>query len=107
MSGCCRFADRVPAEGGVNQATLDRPPQSLEPLSALPPRDYSTLLVSELHTHLAGKKVILLWDRLRSHRSKTMEVLPSHRSGAGSSSRPCPPTLLKLNPVEKLWSNPQ
>jgi putative transposase len=29
--------------------------------------------VEELHTHLAGKKVTLLWDGLPSHRSKKMK----------------------------------
>ena len=60
--------------------------------------------VGELHTHLAGEKVTLLWDRLPSHRSKKMKrYLASQRSWLVVERLPA--YAPELNPVEKLWAN--
>lgn len=60
--------------------------------------------LDDLHIHLGGDKITLIWDGLPSHRSKVMkawiasqrhwlvvERLPAHRH--------------ELNPVELIWGN--
>jgi len=60
--------------------------------------------VGELHTHLAGKKVTLLWDGLPSHRSRKMvRYLASQRRWLVVQRLPA--YAPELNPVEKLWAN--
>jgi putative transposase len=60
--------------------------------------------VGELHAHLAGKKVTLLWDGLPSHRSKKMKrYLASQRRWLVVERLPA--YAPELNPVEKLWAN--
>ena len=60
--------------------------------------------VGELHAHLAGKKVTLLWDGLPSHRSRKMaRYLASQRRWLVVQRLPA--YAPELNPVEKLWAN--
>jgi transposase len=60
--------------------------------------------LEELHTHLAGQKVTLLWDGLPSHRSKKMKTyLASQRRWLVVERLPA--YAPELNPVEKLWAN--
>ena len=60
--------------------------------------------VGELHAHLAGKKVTLLWDGLPSHRSRKMKrYLTSQRRWLVVERLPA--YAPELNPVEKLWAN--
>ena len=60
--------------------------------------------VEELHTHLAGQKVTLLWDGLPSHRSKKMKRFIASQRGWLVVER-LPAYAPELNPVEKLWAN--
>lgn len=60
--------------------------------------------VGELHAHLAGKKVTLLWDGLPSHRSKKMKAYIASQRRWLVVER-LPPYAPELNPVEKLWAN--
>jgi putative transposase len=60
--------------------------------------------VGELHAHLAGQKVTLLWDGLPSHRSRKMKrYLASQRRWLVVERLPA--YAPELNPVEKLWAN--
>ncbi len=60
-AACCYRADGTSAElvFGMRAGSYDE--------------DSLIEFVGELHTHLAGKKVTLLWDGLPSHRSKKMK----------------------------------
>jgi transposase len=60
--------------------------------------------LTELHDHLEGAKVTLIWDGLPSHRSRAMKAF------ARSQRRwlviePLPGYAYDLNPVEGTWAN--
>jgi putative transposase len=58
----------------------------------------------ELHGHLDGDKVTLIWDGLPSHRSKAMQVfLKSQRHWLVVER--LPGYAPDLNPVEQVWGN--
>jgi len=60
--------------------------------------------VLELHRHLEGDKVTLIWDGLPSHRSRAMKrFLASQRSWLVV--EPLPPYAYDLNPVEQVWGS--
>ena len=58
----------------------------------------------ELHRHLDGDKVTLIWDGLPSHRSKDMQAfIKSQRKWLVV--EPLPAYAPDLNPVEQVWGN--
>lgn len=58
----------------------------------------------ELHRHLDGDKVTLIWDGLPSHRSRAMKAfIAKQRSWLVV--EPLPPYAYDLNPVEQVWGN--
>ena len=58
----------------------------------------------EMHCHLGGDKVTLIWDGLPSHRSRAMRgFLASQRRWLVV--EPLPPYAYDLNPVEQVWGN--
>lgn len=60
--------------------------------------------LNELHRHLGGDKVTLLWDGLPSHRSKLMKAyLASQRRWLVVEQ--LPGYAPDLNPVESVWGN--
>ena len=68
--------------------------------------DSDTLIdfLIELHEHLGGDKVTLVWDGLPSHRSRAMKrFITSQRSWLVV--EPLPPYAYDLNPVEQVWGN--
>jgi putative transposase len=60
--------------------------------------------LGELHTHLAGEKVTLLWDGLPSHRSRKMRAYLASQWCWLVVER-LPAYAPELNPVGKLWAN--
>lgn len=60
--------------------------------------------LAELHRHLGGAKVTLVWDGLPSHRSRAMRrFIAAQRSWLVV--EPLPPYAYDLNPVEQVWGN--
>ena len=60
--------------------------------------------LTDLHTHLDGHPVLLIWDGLPSHRSKTMTAwLATQRSWLRVERLPA--YGHDLNPVEQVWGN--
>ena len=60
--------------------------------------------LSELHRHLGGDKVTLIWDGLTSHRSRAMKrFIADQRRWLVV--EPLPPYAYDLNPVEQVWGN--
>jgi putative transposase len=60
--------------------------------------------LTELHRHLNGDKVTLIWDGLPSHRSKEMQAfLKSQRHWLVVERHPA--YAPDLNPVEQVWGN--
>ena len=60
--------------------------------------------LGDLHEHLGGDKVTLIWDNLSSHRSRTMrEYLRAQRHWLVV--EPLPSYAFDLNPVEQVWGN--
>ena len=58
----------------------------------------------ELHHHLDGDKVSLIWDGLPSHRSRAMQrFIKSQRHWLVVER--LPPYAYDLNPVEQVWGN--
>jgi transposase len=58
----------------------------------------------ELHRHLDGDKVTLIWDGLPSHRSKAMQAfIKSQRKWLVVERLPA--YAPDLNPVEQVWGN--
>ena len=91
-AACCYRADASSAElvFGMRAGSYDE--------------DSLIEFLGELHTHLAGKRVTLLWDGLPSHRSKKMKAyLASQRLWLVVERLPA--YAPELNPVEKLWAN--
>ena len=63
-----------------------------------------TEFLTELHEHLGGAKVTLVWDGLPSHRSRAMQrFLATQRHWLVV--EPLPPYAYELNPVEQVWGN--
>ena len=61
-------------------------------------------LLTELHRHLDGDKVTLVWDGLPSHRSKAMQTfIKSQRTWLVVERLPA--YAPDLNPVEQVWGN--
>ena len=58
----------------------------------------------ELHRHLDGDKVTLIWDGLPSHRSGAMKRFIAEQRG-WLVVEPLPPYAYDLNPVEQVWGN--
>ena len=58
----------------------------------------------ELHRHLDGDKVTLIWDGLPSHRSRAMQAFISSQRHWLVVER-LPPYAYDLNPVEQVWGN--
>jgi transposase len=58
----------------------------------------------ELHRHLGGDKVTLIWDGLPSHRSGAMRRFIGEQRG-WLVVEPLPPYAYDLNPVEQVWGN--
>jgi transposase len=91
-AACCYQADASSAElvFGMRAGSYDE--------------DSLIEFVEELHAHLAGSKVTLLWDGLPSHRSRKMAAyLASQRRWLVVERLPA--YAPELNPVEKLWAN--
>jgi transposase len=60
--------------------------------------------LTELHDHLGGDKVTLIWDGLPSHRSRAMRrFIATQRHWLVV--EPLPPYAYDLNPVEQVWGN--
>jgi len=60
--------------------------------------------LTELHCHLGGDKVTLIWDGLPSHRSRAMQTfIKSQRSWLVVERLPA--YAPDLNPVEQVWGN--
>jgi transposase len=60
--------------------------------------------LTELHTHLDRAKVILIWDGLPSHRSRTMKAwLATQRQWL--TIEQLPGYAHDLNPMEQVWGN--
>src|SRR5213083_3672440 len=60
--------------------------------------------LTDLHTHLDGHPVLLIWDGLPSHRSKTMTAwLETQRSWLRVERLPA--YGHDLNPIEQVWGN--
>ena len=75
---------------------------------AMTPGAYNDELLMEfltdLHRHLNGDKVTLIWDGLPSHRSGAMQrFIVSQRSWLVV--EPLPPYAYDLNPVEQVWGS--
>ena len=63
-----------------------------------------TEFLTQLHRHLDGDKVTLIWDGLSSHRSLTMRAfLKKQRKWLVV--EPLPAYTPDLNPVEQVWGN--
>jgi transposase len=63
-----------------------------------------TEFLTELHQHLGGEKVTLIWDGLPSHRSRAMKrFIASQRRWLVV--EPLPSYAYDLNPVEQVWGN--
>lgn len=60
--------------------------------------------LAELHDLLEGRKVILIWDGLPSHRSKKMQAFVKSQRGWLDVQR-LPAYAHELNPIEGLWGN--
>jgi transposase len=60
--------------------------------------------LGQLHAHLAGEKVTVVWDGLSSHRSKKMKAYVSSQRRWLVVER-LPAYAPELNPVETLWAN--
>lgn len=60
--------------------------------------------LTELHRHLDGDKVTLLWDGLPSHRSLAMQRFIKRQRTWLVVER-LPPYAPDLNPVEQIWGN--
>lgn len=58
----------------------------------------------ELHRHLHGDKVTLIWDGLPSHRSRAMKQFIAAQCH-WLVVEPLPPYAYDLNPVEQVWGN--
>lgn len=60
--------------------------------------------LTDVHTHLDGHQVLLIWDGLPSHRSKTMTAwLATQRSWLRVERLPA--YGHDLNPIEQVWGN--
>ncbi|WP_201453262.1 transposase [Rhodococcus sp. T7] len=60
--------------------------------------------LTELRTHFAGEKVILIWDGLMAHRSKAMTAwLATQRDWLHVERLPA--YAPELNPIEQVWGN--
>lgn len=57
----------------------------------------------ELRRHLKGRKLLLVWDRLPSHRSKEMKEFMETQKWLKIEF--LPPYAPELNPLEYLWSS--
>lgn len=57
-----------------------------------------------LKRHFAGRRVILIWDRLNAHRSRAMNAF-LHRQRDWLQVEYLPSHAPELNPVEPLWGN--
>jgi len=60
--------------------------------------------LSELHDHLDGAKVTIIWDGLPSHRSKAMKAFVASQRSWLVVER-LPGYAHDLNPVEMIWGN--
>jgi transposase len=60
--------------------------------------------LTELHTHLEGGKVILIWDGLPSHRSRTMKAWVATQR-RWLTVEQLPGYAHDLNPMEQVWGN--
>jgi hypothetical protein len=60
--------------------------------------------LTELHRHLDGEKVTLIWDGPPSHRSRTMKAFIKSQRHWLVVER-LPPYAYDLNPVEQVWGN--
>ena len=60
--------------------------------------------LGELHRHLDGDKVTLIWDGLPSHRSRTMQRFIKQQRKWLVVER-LPAYAPDLNPVEQIWGN--
>jgi len=58
----------------------------------------------ELHGHLGGDKVTLIWDGLPSHRSRAMRAFIAEQQ-RWLVVEALPPYAYDLNPVEQVWGN--
>ncbi|MGA2931897.1 MAG: transposase, partial [Acidimicrobiales bacterium] len=58
----------------------------------------------ELHHHLDGDRVTLIWDGLPSHRSRPMQAFIKSQRHWLVVER-LPPYAYDLNPVEQVWGN--
>lgn len=58
----------------------------------------------ELHHHLDGGKVTLIWDGLPSHHSRAMKYFIAKQRG-WLVVEPLPSYAYDLNPVEQVWGN--
>jgi transposase len=58
----------------------------------------------ELHEHLGGDKVTLIWDGLPSHRSRAMKCFVAAQR-RWLVIEQLPPYAYELNPVEQVWGN--
>ena len=68
--------------------------------------DHSIMeFLTELHRHLDGNKVTLIWDGLPSHRSRAMQAFIKSQRHWLVVER-LPPYAYDLNPVEQVWGNP-
>lgn len=60
--------------------------------------------LTELHDHLDGQPVTLIWDGLPAHRSKAMKAwLATQRHWL--TVEPLPAYAYELNPMEQVWGN--
>jgi len=60
--------------------------------------------LEDLHDHLRGDKLTLIWDGLPSHRSRTMQAWIARQTGWLVVER-LPAYGHELNPVELVWGN--
>jgi transposase len=60
--------------------------------------------LSDLHRHLGGEKVTLIWDGLPSHRSLAMKAFVASQRGWLVVEQ-LPGYAYDLNPVEGMWGN--
>jgi transposase len=60
--------------------------------------------LTELHAHLDGEKVTLIWDGLPSHRSGAMKRFVANQR-AWLVVEPLPGYAYDLNPVEQVWGS--
>ncbi len=60
--------------------------------------------VRQLKRHFRGRRVLLLWDGLGAHKSRTMRAYVD-RQRAWLTVEPLPGYAPELNPVEQVWGN--